>query len=254
MSRNYGLLPDKPDTRDLTAKLVSPTTTFPLMVDLRNRLEVPMPIWNQEWLGSCTSNAILMFKMFKDKQRDGYYFFLSRLYHYWKEREIEGTIDYDSGAYLRDGFKVLQQIGCATESYFPYIPSDYKKVPSIDAERNAPLHKIDKYYRIMTKDQLKAELVAGNPVVIGVTIYSSFESKAVADTGIVPMPDTKKEYALGGHAMLVVGYRQIAGKDYMITQNSWGADWGDKGYCYIPFDFIGWYIPDMWTGVNSKNA
>lgn len=250
INRVYGYKKDELDTRDLTAKAVSPSATFPLTVDHRPKFDAP--IWDQGYLGSCTSNAILAFKMFKDKQRDGYYFMLSRLFHYWQERFIEGTVDYDSGAYIRDGMKVLQQIGCATESYFPYNQPDYKKTPSVAANDNAPLHKIDKYYRIMTKEQLKAELVAGNPVVVGMTIYESFDSQSVRDNGVVPMPNTAKEYVLGGHAMLIVGYRQINGQDYMIVRNSWGVNWGDKGHCYIPFDFIGRYVSDMWTGVNSQ--
>ena len=43
----------------------------------------------------------------------------------------------------------------------------------------------------------------------------------------------------GGHAMLMVGYIS----NYFIVKNSWGDDWGDKGYCYIPKNVLqesGW--------------
>ena len=50
---------------------------------------------------------------------------------------------------------------------------------------------------------------------------------------MVPMPDPS-EKMIGGHAMLIVGSTDT----HFIVRNSWGAEWGDNGYCYIPLDYL----------------
>jgi C1A family cysteine protease len=85
-------------------------------------------------------------------------------------------------------------------------------------------------------------------------LYESFESEAVARTGKIPMPKRTKERVLGGHAMLVVGYKDkspsLPDQGYVIVRNSWGEQWGDKGYCYIPYKMMrdSEIVLDMWTG------
>jgi C1A family cysteine protease len=69
--------------------------------------------------------------------------------------------------------------------------------------------------------------------VFGFTVFDSFESQAVAQTGTMPMP-APHEQQLGGHAVICVGYKP----GYFIVRNSWGPDWGDKGYFYMPEAFI----------------
>ena len=77
-------------------------------------------------------------------------------------------------------------------------------------------------------------------------IYESFESKAVAQTGTVPMPDYSEEN-LGGHAILAVGYNDA--KQQLLCRNSWGATWGDKGYFTLPYEYVtdSDLTGDLWT-------
>lgn len=56
------------------------------------------------------------------------------------------------------------------------------------------------------------------------------------------------EEFLGGHAMLVVGYDDEGG--YLIVRNSWVEQWGDNGYCYLPYEYYtNGLIVDMWVGL-----
>jgi len=71
---------------------------------------------------------------------------------------------------------------------------------------------------------------------MGFYVYDSFMSKNVSKTGIMPYPNTKREKLLGGHAVLLVGYNKT--KKVFIVRNSWGTNWGDNGYFYMPFDVV----------------
>ncbi|AOW77721.1 hypothetical protein A3Q34_13200 [Colwellia sp. PAMC 20917] len=46
----------------------------------------------------------------------------------------------------------------------------------------------------------------------------------------------KNEISLDGHALLPVEYNAPA--QHFIVRNSQGKEFGDQGYCYIPYDFF----------------
>ena len=74
------------------------------------------------------------------------------------------------------------------------------------------------------------------PIIFGIMVYSSFMSDSVASNGIVPMPDTSNETLEGGHCMTMIGYNDNT--QQFICANSWGKSWGNKGYCYIPYNYL----------------
>ena len=81
----------------------------------------------------------------------------------------------------------------------------------------------------------KQVLAEGYPIIFGLSLFGSFDKQR--KPGYVPEPsegETGRE-SHGGHAMLAVGYSDP--DEMFIVRNSWGPDWGDKGYCYIPYDY-----------------
>jgi C1A family cysteine protease len=82
--------------------------------------------------------------------------------------------------------------------------------------------------------------------VFGFTVFSSFESQDVANTGIMPMPNLKTEVVKGGHAIMAAGYDDS--KEAVLIRNSWGEDWGENGYFWMPYDYISnqQFASDFW--------
>jgi len=79
-------------------------------------------------------------------------------------------------------------------------------------------------------------------------VYELFDSfNRVGKDGIVPNHNRARERHLGGHAMLVIGWRVIAGREYWVIVNSWGAEWGDGGICYIETNPSAYVFDEVWA-------
>lgn len=225
---------DKGDYRD-RHMLISPATVacLPVSVDLRPQCP---PVLDQGQLGSCTANAIASALQFDQMKQQLPTYTPSRLYIYWNERDIEGSTDYDSGAEIRDGFKSLRDVGYCKEDEWPYSIDKFTQKPPDECFNNAKPMCGVAYARLMQLSaQLRGCLASGTPFVFGVTVYESFESKAVEQTGIVPLPGSS-EGVIGGHCMLACGYDDS--KQQFTIQNSWGTSYGDKGFLYIPYAYM----------------
>jgi len=226
----YHWVKDKIDTRDHPYQLTN--TAQSNVVDLRQYCS---SIEDQGNLGSCTGNAIagaieLLHKR-QNRTLD-----ISRLFIYYYERMFIGTVNYDSGAYIRDGIKACYTYGAPTENLWPYNISKFKMQPHKTAIVDALKRKVTSYQRAIDFNQVIDSITSGYPVTIGFNVYSSFDSPTVAKTGIMPYPNVNKERLLGGHAVLLVGYNKD--NNTFIARNSWGTRWGDKGYFYMPFQVI----------------
>ena len=195
------------------------------------------PVYNQGDLSSCTANAIGAVMQFLQKRQKEKDFMPSRLGIYYEERKLEGSIASDSGAMIRDGIKVVNTCGVWPETMQPYDPSQFKKAPSKECLTFGKDHQAVTYQRIDHTDLtlLKGRLASGLPIVFGFSVYESFESAEVARTGILKMP-TKKEKLMGGHAVAAVGYNNT--KKALLVRNSWGPDWGLKGYFWMPYKYV----------------
>ncbi len=231
----YGWLPDLPDQRDLMY-----AAPRPLLRKLAPKIDLTKqcpPVYDQGQLGSCTANAIggaFEFELRKqDKAKD---FMPSRLFIYYNEREIEHTVNSDSGAVIRDGIKSVNKLGVCPENMWPYNPAQLTSKPINSCYSDALNHQVTSYHRVLRNlNQMKGCLAEGYPFVFGFTVYESFESEAVAKSGKLNMPK-KNEAEVGGHAVMCVGYNDISKR--FIVRNSWGAAWGLNGYFTMPYDYL----------------
>jgi C1A family cysteine protease len=228
--KGFGWKPDLPDIRDhcFTDKIAKPKT-LPKEVDLRPNCP---PVYDQGDLGSCTANAIggaIEFDQIKQGIKE---FTPSRLFIYYNERVIEGSIGEDAGAQIRDGIKSVNEAGVPPESLWPYNESKFTDKPDESAYTEALLHQTIDYGRVgQSKKSLQQVLAAGYPIIFGFSVYESFRD--IGSDGIQKLP-RPTEMLEGGHAVLMVGYTMIRKIFYWIVRNSWNTDWGKLGYWFMP--------------------
>jgi C1A family cysteine protease len=252
-TKKYGWLPDLPDHRDQPLRLGRRALPrLPARVDLRTTGFMP-PVYDQGYLGSCTANAIAGAFEYEQRRQGLVDYIPSRLFVYFEERKMINTINEDSGAFIRDGLKVVNRLGAPHESIWPYDISRFTQSPSQDVYVDGESHQALGYAFVDNKRQfdVKQCLAAGIPVVFGFSVFSWFEN-----------PDSKGfcfpsegSGLLGGHAVLLVGYFKLKYQWWGIVRNSWGPSWGDGGYCYMPLKWICnyWNADDFWT-INQVEA
>ena len=244
----YGWRPDLPDARDhYFAVLPTTLKKLPARVDLRPKCP---PVYDQGEIGSCTANAIagaIEFERRKAAQKPA--FTPSRLFIYYNERAMEGSVGQDSGAQIRDGIKTINRQGVCPEKMWSYEdtpavsdggpwPAGAKPAqrPPKGCYNTALDYQAIQYQRVMPiSSQMKGCLAEGNPFVFGFTVYASMYAASGAPKKVVPMPSSKDK-VLGGHAVLAVGYDDKT--QHFIVRNSWGRDNQDKGYFYMPYAYL----------------
>ena len=221
------------------------SSDLPSSVDLRARLP---PVFHQGNLGSCTANALSAAFAFDDPSMIG-----SRLFLYYNERKMEDSVNDDAGACLSDGVEALHIYGICAETSWPYSDDGFKfkQTPPDQCYQGtyilvfsmhnklfvynieAVSHEATSYHHVEpTEEALKAALASGFPLVSGIKVFHGFMSTY---DGHVPLPNPS-ETPHGGHAILLVGYND-ATREWLV-RNSWGADWGDQGHFYLPYEYM----------------
>jgi len=142
----YGWIVDKQDIRDKKYLAPAPlAANLPASVDLRN---ICPPVYDQGQLGSCTANAIAGAYEFELIKQNLTPFVPSRLFIYYNERVIEGTVKTDSGAMIRDGIKSVNSQGVCSENEWPYLIKKFNIKPISKCYTDAKKNQVLEYKRI----------------------------------------------------------------------------------------------------------
>ncbi|NCI52121.1 cysteine protease [Sediminibacterium roseum] len=232
-------------------------------VDLRKWCS---PIEDQGSIGSCTAHATIGLYEYFERRAFGKHIDGSRLFQYKATRNLLRKTG-DDGAYLRTAMAALVLFGVVPEKYWPYDEEKFNEEPSAFLYSYAQSYQAISYYRLdcpgVTRKELleaiKDHMRNGFPSVFGFTCYTSLHQ---ADHGKIPFPD-KKEDTDGGHAVMAVGYDdQMKVKNpnngetttgAILIRNSWGADWGEGGYGWLPYDYvIKGLAEDWWTMTKAE--
>ncbi len=210
------------------------TKALPPKVDLRKYMTaVEHQIGN-----SCVANAFVGAYEYLAKRELGNAEDVSRLFVYYNARAQQNCEDEDGGTEMYCAIDSLIEYGACSEAIWPNDEDLLFDEPDEDAYTHAAQFKITEAEFIETELNLwRHTLAEGYPIAFALNTFESFDD-ATNNRGRVPMPkksDNVRE-THGWHAMLCVGYSD---KDRLfIVRNSWGKHWGDRGYCYIPYNYV----------------
>jgi len=227
---------------------------LPASVDLR---EFCSPVEDQKMLGSCTAHAGAGVIEYYERKSFGKHVEASRLFLYKVTRNLM-KMKGDTGAYLRTTIGAMVLFGVPPEQYWPYTDDEaaFDKEPPAFCYAFAQNYKTIMYFRhdppgtrhAALLERLKTYLAGGHPAMFGFTVYSSVDQ--AAESGKIPYPSPKEKIE-GGHAVVAVGYddkmkikntfgagRPRETEGALLIRNSWGKGWGEKGYGWLPYEYV----------------
>ena len=228
---------DPPDPRDRRYQSQSlPAAESVDLTPWASRVE------DQGHLGSCTGQAVIgAYELLLRKRTPPVTVDLSSLFVYYNARVIEGYTDEDIGAYVRSAIKALAAWGVCLEQLWPYRIEEFAVTPTVICYQDAAKRRIANYRRLFTVDEIKDALTQGQPVVAGMQVYRQF-TDLDSSNSLVQLPEANDE-PIGAHAVCIVGYRN----DAFLVRNSFGPDWADNGYFWMPFEYARQETMDLWV-------
>ncbi|CAF3490522.1 unnamed protein product [Rotaria sp. Silwood1] len=206
-------------------------------VDLRSGMP---PIKHQERVDSCVGNAMAEAYEYLLKKRSRNGIDVSRLFIHYNARVrgkfADGKI-IDKGSIIPYIIEVLKQFSTCLKSMWPYDIRKVNERPSDEAYEAAKNNWMTDLLRLKVDlNEMKTCLTQEYPLIFGVKTFG-FRHK-VKENGIVPMPKPGESQSKDHrrNATLAIDYRHHL--KTFIVQNSWRNDWGDKRYCYNPYDYM----------------
>jgi C1A family cysteine protease len=236
IQHHFGYKPDSAGIKHKVSIVNNRKVAFAKIAPSVDLTPLMPPVYDQGQLGSCTGNGCAAVFEYDTYKLSKTWFMPSRLFIYFNERVLEGTVSQDAGAQIHDGITVMKKWGVPNESLWPYNPAVFAKAPPNSAYSEATAHKVIQDYTLDASNgglQLKQALTSNYPIVFGCTVWNGLEN-ITPQNYILPMPKPN-EQPIGGHCMVIVGYN---GKGQYIVRNSWGPGYGHNGYLLIPAAYI----------------
>jgi C1A family cysteine protease len=238
--RGFGWKPDLPSIKDWPLRMSAVGRNTAVLPPVSpDRREINPPVRDQGKYGSCVGCSsvygVAWLRRHEPRDLEGKTI-MSAMQEYYDARTADGDEwkNVDAGAYIRDAMDMLRKKGVAPESNWPYT-KPFNRTPTKSVYTAAARWKLGAHWRCNGLDDILQAINAGYAVVGGITIYSSFW---VSNTngGRVPMPNAQTDKLEGGHALYWDMFNQA--ERWVRFENSWGPNWGDRGYGYVPFDYL----------------
>jgi hypothetical protein len=223
---------------------------LPPGVDLRLYLN---PVVDHSGAASCSVEAIATAHEYLLKRHQQKDLILSRWFIYYNARAVFGTPSpqdleaknlvediktnpvEDMGTSFADAIASLQKYGACGADIYADQPGIINEKPPEQLYQAILPYTLELPKTVaIDLDSFKTHLAAGYPVAFGLEVFTSFGE--VGEDGLVLLPDLEMESHLGSHALLAVGYSDL--DEVVIARNSWGVNWGDRGYCYLPYEYF----------------
>jgi C1A family cysteine protease len=251
--RGKGCLPDVPDERDYKLSSIPRFAAMPLPttpIDLRPYLP---NVYDQGQVGSCTAQSFVgacetqFNRLFPGKK--GPY---SKMFVYYMARRLQGWQNEDSGSTLRDVCKIGRSYGNTKIEEHPEN-TPFNQKPTFDALADAIDGKINSFYRVDTYEGILQALQAQRPVLFAAKAEDLDDANAQGISQKFNQFAKVEDKNQADHAMLIVGYLpefMVNGvkTPVFIVRNSWGNQWGQNGFAYIPArDLWDYHIADCWV-------
>ncbi|MBF0336021.1 MAG: C1 family peptidase [Alphaproteobacteria bacterium] len=231
----YKFMQPKPGSSLYTPSRNLQKVTLPSKVDLRKYMT---PVEDQGDTNSCTANAVAGAYEYWVKKASGKNYDASRLFIYYNARWRADDTDVDEGSVIQYAMEGLTRFGVCMEGNWPFQKKLVTKKPNSGAYKEGSKFCIRDTVQVPVElDAWKSSLADGLPIVFGCATFESFHDCTDLG-GVVPVPKPKElqNEDHGLHAMCCVGYSDA--EKIFIVRNSWGDDWGDRGYCYIPYSYL----------------